>query len=175
MHIRLVVYTLLTYPHRYVSRLTMVVLLGHIKFIRIERLTHKLENKSEIYTAICEMPFYIQGWRKQFWLAYPMSPVIERVMIFICPVHRLQTPGEEIDFTARPKIKSQSWIFWYGQSIFCLPHWPKISDFFDFCLHWVSVVRVQNYQILKIFGLDRSDSLQFTTLIMFTLVSMVKG
>ena len=48
MHIRLVVYTLLTYPHRYVSRLTMVVLLGHIKFNRIERLTRKPENKSEI-------------------------------------------------------------------------------------------------------------------------------
>ena len=58
MHIRLVV-TLLTYPHRYVSRLTMVVLLGHIKFNRIEKLTHKLENKSEIHTAICGMPFYI--------------------------------------------------------------------------------------------------------------------
>ena len=65
MHIRLVV-TLLTYPHRYVSRLTMVVLLGHIKFNRIEKLTHKLENKSEIHTAICGMPFYIQGRRKQF-------------------------------------------------------------------------------------------------------------
>ena len=58
MHIRLVV-TLLTYPHRYVSRLTMVVLLGHIKFNKIERLTHKLENKSEIHTAICGMPFSI--------------------------------------------------------------------------------------------------------------------
>ena len=63
MHIRLVV-TLLTYPHRYVSRLTMVVLLGHIKFNRIERLTHKLENKSEIHTPICGMPFDIQGRRK---------------------------------------------------------------------------------------------------------------
>ena len=28
-----------------------------------------------------------------------------------------------------------------GRSIFCLPHRPKISDFFDVCLHWVSVVR----------------------------------
>ena len=94
---------------------------------------------------------------------------------FIVQNHGLEIPGEEFDFTARPKIKSQSWIFWYGQSIFCLPHWSKISDFFDFCLHWVSVVRVQNNWILKIFGLDRSDSLQFTTLIILTLVSMVKG
>ena len=28
-----------------------------------------------------------------------------------------------------------------GQSIFCLPHRPKISGFFDLCIHWVSVVR----------------------------------
>ena len=55
--------------------------------------------------------------------------------------HGPRTPSEEITFTARPKIKSQSQIFRYGRSIFCLPHWPKISDFFDLCLHWVSVVR----------------------------------
>ena len=55
--------------------------------------------------------------------------------------HRLRTPGEEIAFTARPKIHSYSQIFRYSQSIFCLPHRPKFSDFFDFCHHWVSVVR----------------------------------
>jgi hypothetical protein len=55
--------------------------------------------------------------------------------------HGLRTPGEEIAFTAQPKIKSQSKMFLYGRSIFCLPHRPKISDFFDLCLHWVSVVR----------------------------------
>ena len=43
--------------------------------------------------------------------------------------------------TARPKINSQSQIFRCSQSIFCLPHRPKFSDFFDLCLHWVSVVR----------------------------------
>ena len=58
-----------------------------------------------------------------------------------CLVHGLRTPGEKIAFTARPKIKSQSQIFRYGLSIFCLPHRPKFSDFFDLCLHWVSVVR----------------------------------
>ena len=57
--------------------------------------------------------------------------------------HGLRTPSEEIGFTARPKIKSQSKIFRYGRSIFCLPHRPKISDFFDLCLHWVSVVRAK--------------------------------
>ena len=55
--------------------------------------------------------------------------------------HGLRTPGEEVAFTARPKFKSQSQIFRYGRSIFCLPYQPKISDFFDLCLHWVSVVR----------------------------------
>ena len=54
---------------------------------------------------------------------------------------RLVRPGEEIIFTARPKIYSHSQIFRYGRSIFCLPHRPKSSDFFDLCLHWVPVVR----------------------------------
>ena len=59
--------------------------------------------------------------------------------------HGLRTPGEEIAFTARPKINSYSQIFRYGRSIFCLPHRPKFSDFFDLCLHWVSVVRGQTH------------------------------
>ena len=56
-------------------------------------------------------------------------------------IHGLRTPGEENAFTARPKINSQSQVFRYGRSIFCLPHRPKFSDFFDLCLHLVSVVR----------------------------------
>ena len=55
--------------------------------------------------------------------------------------HGLQMLGEEIAFTAWPKIHSHSEIFRYGQGIFCLPHRPKFSDFFDLCLHWMSVVR----------------------------------
>ena len=55
--------------------------------------------------------------------------------------HGLRTPGEEIVFTARTKINSHSQIFRCGRSIFCLLHRPKFSDFFDLCLHWVSVVR----------------------------------
>ena len=55
--------------------------------------------------------------------------------------HGLRTPREEIAFTARPKIHSHSQIFRYGGSIFCLPHQPNLSDIFDLCLHWVSVVR----------------------------------
>ena len=58
--------------------------------------------------------------------------------------HGLRTPSEEIAFTAWPKIKSTSQIFRYGRSIFCLPHQPNVSDIFDLCLHWVSVVRDQN-------------------------------
>ena len=54
--------------------------------------------------------------------------------------HGLRTSREEIAFTARPKIQSQSQIFRYGQSIFCLPHRPNFSDIFDLCLHWMSVV-----------------------------------
>ena len=40
----------------------------------------------------------------------------------------------------REEIKSHSQIFRHGWSIFCLPHRPTFSDFFDLCLHWVSVV-----------------------------------
>ena len=58
--------------------------------------------------------------------------------------HGLRTPSEEIVFTARPKINSHSQIFRYGRSIFGLPHRPKFSNFFDLCLHWVSVVRVSD-------------------------------
>ena len=52
----------------------------------------------------------------------------------------LRTPGEEIAFTAWPKINFHSQIFRYCRSIICLPHWPNFSDFFDLYLHWVSVV-----------------------------------
>ena len=61
------------------------------------------------------------------------------------PKHGLRTPREEIAFTARPKIHSHSQIFRYGRSIFCLPHRPNISDIFDLCLHWVSIVRETVY------------------------------
>ena len=52
----------------------------------------------------------------------------------------LRTPGEEIAFTARPKIHSHSQIFRYSRSIFYLPHRPKFSGFFDLCLHWVYLI-----------------------------------
>ena len=52
-------------------------------------------------------------------------------------IHGQGTPREAIAFTALPKINSQSQIFRYDRSIFCLPHRPKFSDTFDLCLHWV--------------------------------------
>ena len=66
--------------------------------------------------------------------------------------HGLRTPREEIAFTARPKIQSQSQTFRYGLSIFCLPHRTNFSDNFDLCVHWVSVVRV----------FDQVDKLEYT-------------
>ena len=60
--------------------------------------------------------------------------------------HRLWTPIEEIASTARPKIQSQSQIFRYGRSIFCLPHRPNFFNIFDLCLHGVSVVRATYYK-----------------------------
>jgi hypothetical protein len=62
-------------------------------------------------------------------------------MMFYSRYHGLRTTGKEIAFTTRPKVNSHSQIFKYGRSIFCLPHQPKFSDFFDLCFHWVSVVR----------------------------------
>ena len=63
------------------------------------------------------------------------------LVLIVQPSHGLWTPREKIAFTARPKIQSQSQIFRYGRSIFCLPHRPNFSDIFDLCLHWVFVVR----------------------------------
>ena len=51
-----------------------------------------------------------------------------------------------IPFTKRLKINSQSQIFRYHRSIFCQLHLPKFSDFFDLCLHWVSIVRGSNVE-----------------------------
>ena len=58
--------------------------------------------------------------------------------------HRLQTPGEGMSLTTWPKNQSHSQIFRYSQSIFCLLHRPNYLDFFELCLHWVSVVCGQN-------------------------------
>ena len=64
-------------------------------------------------------------------------------------LHGLRTPGKEIAFTARPKIKSQSQIYSCGRSIFFLPHRPRFSGFFELCLHWVSVVRAFLFPLIS--------------------------
>ena len=74
-------------------------------------------------------------------------PLVHFKAIYVIS-HGLRTPDGEIAFTARPKINSHSQIFRYGRSIFCLPYRPKSSDFFDLCLHWVSVVCAITYTLL---------------------------
>ena len=66
---------------------------------------------------------------------------ISSFYVIYVPDHGLKTPLEEIAFNPRPKIYFHSQIFRYNRSMFGLPYRPKYSDFFDLCLHWVSVVR----------------------------------
>ena len=80
--------------------------------------------------------FLFTYWKKSDSCVYTDFFYIHLVQL----IHGLWTPGEEMAFTEWPKIQSQSRIFRYGRSVFCLPHRPKFSDFFDLCLHWVSVV-----------------------------------
>ena len=79
-------------------------------------------------------------WRPGCVLMVSRRPRVVLAASWLHLGHGLRTPREEIAFTARPKIQSQSEIFRYGRSIFCLPHRPNFSDIFDLCLHWVSVV-----------------------------------
>ena len=62
-------------------------------------------------------------------------------MALHCNVHCNHTWTTDYRRPVRKLPSLHSKIFRYGRSIFCLPHQPKISDFFDLCLHWVSVVR----------------------------------
>ena len=90
-------------------------------------------------------------------------------------MHELPTPREERAFTARPKIQSQSQIFRYGGSIFCMPHLPNFSDIFDLLLHWVSVVREFRYvQLYVLYSVRKRMKLLevvnfFITAILFSL------
>ena len=63
------------------------------------------------------------------------------VILILIPTEYGRRPREEAVFTVWPEIQSQSQIYRYGQSIFCLPNRPNFSDIFDLSLHWVSVVR----------------------------------
>ena len=105
-------------------------------------LTNKLWSKTRAFLRLSN------SQTLRLWVLGQTETIVTKVSSFLDNFsynmlkHRLRTPGEEIALTARPKINSQSQIFRYGQSIFCLPHRPKFSDFFDLCLYWVSVVRV---------------------------------
>ena len=76
-------------------------------------------------------------------------------------IHGLRTPGEEIVFTARPKINSHSQIFRYGRSIFCLSHRPKFSDLLGLCIFWVSVVRGTDAMMQTFSFLDFYQKMRF--------------
>ena len=85
----------------------------------------------------------------------------KKTLIFFSILHGLlRMPGEEIAFTAWPKINSHSQIYRYGQSIFCLPHRPKFSCLFDLCLHWVSVVQSMTEAVFLTLGWRRRSHLK---------------
>ena len=94
----------------------------------------KISNKSSIlpFRLLSKNNFVYTVWSKMFNLIklqrgtkFSMSV---RVMALVGG-HRLRTPSEDITFTAKPKIYSHSQIFWYCQSIFCLPHRHKFLRF----------------------------------------------
>ena len=83
-----------------------------------------LQNKKIKLRIFLNLPTY-KGKAKNLKLKeYNQGPIF-----FYHLNHELRTPGEEIVFTARPKINSQSQISRYGQSIFCLPHRPNFLGF----------------------------------------------
>ena len=92
-------------------------------------------------TGLCSLSIIVR-WVMEFLTWGKVEKILSSNNMFSYTVsHGLRTPREDIAFTARPKIQSQSQIFRYGGSIFCLPHRPNFSDIFYLCLHWVSVVR----------------------------------
>ena len=72
---------------------------------------------------------------------YPPLEIRQPTLQYHPCKHGIRRPREEIVLTEWPKIHFHSQIFKYGRSIFCLLHRPNFSKIFDFCLHWVSVVR----------------------------------
>ena len=90
----------------------------------------------------------------QFSLDYRTHAIITRGLYTF--YHWLWTPREDSLPCTAEKIQSQSQIFRYGQSIFCLPHRPIFSDFIALWLHWVSSDQVhfrKNWSYLFISGL----------------------
>ena len=106
-----------------------------------------IHSTSEVFKVWVSNKWELKQKKMSSWLGNDRNTVdfcfvfLTNTFTFYGYAHGLRTPGDEIAFTARPKINSHSQIFRYSRSIFCLPHRPKFSDFFDLCLHWVSVVR----------------------------------
>ena len=116
--------------------------LSCIRYLLTETFMVKYISKHWLFSNKENLSQFLQGSFSNNWNEFLM---INNFLLSIKRTfdikHGLGTPRVEISFTARPKIQSQSQIFKYGGSIFCLPHRPNFSDIFDLCLHWVSVVR----------------------------------
>ena len=113
--------------------------MGLLAKVRLKVRVSNLKSSADIRgTRNWHYSCYVEGEQKK-----STQTFLSLEAISYRPEHGLRTPREEIAFTARPKVQSQSQIFSYGGSIFCLPHRPNLSDIFDLCLHWVSVVRAQ--------------------------------
>ena len=115
-------------------------------------------SKSDILRRLYEVFWRLKIYDNILWATYVTqwgifycTTFIQSVTNYIHGVvHGLRTTGEEITFTAQPKIHAHSRIFSYGRNIFCLPHLPKFSDFFDLCFHWLSVVCVVVHSTLYV-------------------------
>ena len=61
-------------------------------------------------------------------IVYVCFPAFSKIRSHPTQIPRTTDAQREIAFTAWSKIQSQSQIFRYGRSIFCLPHRPNFSD-----------------------------------------------
>ena len=110
-----------------------------------------LKNKSILYCSSI-----LKLWIVKHINSTPFTKWTERAGVMLQSIyptnnsstHGLRTPREKIAFTKRPKIHSHFQFFRYGQSIFCMSHWPNFSDIFDVCLHCVFVVRGSTLQAM---------------------------
>ena len=134
--------------------------LKHIYFIFLSSFDQKKHNVHNILQdsrllAVIQL-WYIPLVNNQNHQYFGLGPIpIPKLKLKLVNTfgYRLWKSSEEIVITARPKIKSQYQIFIYYQSMFCLPHRPTISDFFDLCLHWFGSYNTFNFFLT---GVDRN-------------------
>ena len=67
--------------------------------------------------------------------------------------HGLRMPerGNCLDCTVEKQVPFPN--FRHFRSIFCLPLMSTFSDFFDLCLHWLSIVRETEHEIWPAYSL----------------------